>query len=143
MFLRKQFLEQVSRKMSDEKVIRELTVGDVREVMVVTVNPENMKKALHEHRYECQNRNPTRAEAQYIAFYETQGPKRVRYIARVKKTEINVQVGDEILKVYSFEKPVELKKDIILGNRPAQFQVLYTTFDRVLNASTLDDLSVK
>jgi hypothetical protein len=91
--LRDQFLDKAGRAMSDRKIIDELPVGTVREVMVVTVKPENMRLALEKHLYRCQNEKPRRQEARYIAFYETRGPKAVRYIARVRETEGGRLVG--------------------------------------------------
>jgi hypothetical protein len=142
-FLTQQFLEQVRRRMSDLKVISELPVGNVREVMIVTVNSSNMRKALMEHQYECQNQNPRRQDSQYIAFYETGGAKYIRYVARVEKTEINVPVTWGVAKVYTIQKPFELRAPIVLGRIPANFPVLYTTFERLLSASTVDELRIR
>jgi hypothetical protein len=134
------FLRKVRHTMSDLKVIEELPTGTIKEVMIVTVNPESMNRALNDLQYICQNEKPTRKEARYIAFYETGGPKRIRYLAKVRETEINVQVGSEVLKVYRLDKPVLLREPLVKGKRPARFAVRYTTFDRLLNAETLDDV---
>jgi hypothetical protein len=138
--LRDQFLHKVGRAMSDRKIIDELPVGDVREVMIVTVNPENARLALEQHLYRCQNEKPRRQEARYIAFYETRGPKAIRYIARVLQTEINVQVEDWLAKDYTLEEPVPLVRPIPKGQRPARFAVRYATFEKLINAETLDDV---
>jgi len=142
-FLNQQFLRQVERRMSDLKVISEMPVGDVREVMIVTVDPTNMRKALSGLRYECQNERPRRQESQYVAFYETQGPKQIQYVARVQKTEINVPVASGVAKVYTLESPFKLKRPIPKGRIPANFPVLYTTFERLLCADDLDDLRIR
>ena len=126
--------------MSDRKTINELPVGDVREVMIVTVKPENMRLALEQRLYRCQNEKPRRKEAQYIAFYETRGPKAIRHIARVLETEINVEVEDWLAKDYRLEQPVRLRKPILKGRWPPVFAVRYTTFEKLVNAETLDDL---
>jgi len=138
--LRDQFLHKVGRAMSDRKIIDELPVGDVREVMIVTVEPRSMRLALEEHRYQCQNERPRRQEARYIAFYETRGPKAIRYMARVLKTEINVQREEELNKDYTLEHPVRLRRPIPKGQQPPRFAVRYATFEKVINAETLDDV---
>lgn len=138
--LRDQFLHKVGRAMSDRKIIDELPVSDVREVMIVTVNPENIRLARERHLYRCQNERPRRREARYIAFYETRGPKAIRYIARVLETEINVQVGDWLAKDYTLEEPVPLVRPIPKGQQPPRFAVRYATFEKLINAETLDDV---
>jgi hypothetical protein len=138
--LRDQFINKVRRTMSDRKTIDELPVGDVREVMIVTVNPENIRLALEQHLYRCRNDKPRRQEARYVAFYETGGPRAIRYIARVLETEINVQVEDWLAKDYKLEQPVPLVRPIPKGKRPPRFAVRYPTFEKLINAETLDDV---
>jgi len=138
--LRDQFLDKVGRAMSDRKIIDELPVGGVKEVMIVTVNPESTRLALEQRLYRCTNEKPRRQEARYIALYETRGPKAIRYIARVLETEINVQMGDWLAKDYKLEQPVRLRRPILKGRWPPRFPARYTTLQKLINAETLDDV---
>lgn len=154
-FINRMFLNYIGDKMKDVKIIEDQQIKDVEEIIVVSTTPEFWE--INKSRLFCtQAMSKGAGDAQYVAFYRTSPIRAVTHIAKVTKTESNVPSAEtykntskadeaksweSFEKIFRLEKIIELPREIKAGKKLKQIRTfMYTTFDRLLTARTLDDL---
>jgi hypothetical protein len=137
--------------MSGELEIANERIGNTEEVMVVVTDHECIDEVTHYKFYAHKYRlRPTR----YIAFYVSNPFKEVRYFAKVKSVRYDVPRKNvkgkyyagkgNLAVVYDLESIIKLEHKIMAGERwSKKMNILnphYTTFEKFINARSLDDL---
>jgi len=154
-YINRMFLNYLGDKMRDVKIIEDQQIKDVEEIIIVSTTPEFWE--INKSGLFCtQAMTKSAANAQYVAFYRTSPISAVTHIAKVTKTESNVPSAETYKntsieseakswegfeKVFRLEKIRELPREIKAGKKRKMIRTfMYTTFDRLLTAKTLDDL---
>jgi len=145
------FLKKWGGIMSGELDVSDSKISDAEEIMVVVTEKDCIDVVTRYNYYAHKNRlRPT----MYIAFYVSHPDKEVKYFAKVKKIRYDVPrkevKGDyysgkgNLAIVYYLDEPIRLERRITAGERWSKkmniFNPHYTTFEKFINARSLDDL---
>jgi hypothetical protein len=157
-FINQLFLDYLGDKMGDKKIINEQRIGEIREVMIQSTDPDWWELVLKE-KIACQKNDAP--DAQYVAFYRT-SEHAITHIAKVSYTEKNVPAQETYKKypriarkgrkrgwlnkphkIYHLEELIDLPFPIKKQKREKAVvrNKWYKTFAQLMGARTLSDLS--
>ncbi len=140
-------------RMEDKMMISDYSVGEIPEVMIVSVKPEDLSNSIiGKKQYTCQS-SFSRKDCQYIGFYVGKPESGITHIAKVIKTHIapitkakeTPHWGDipheDVIKIYDLEKPVKLPQKIPYTPKAnPRIKQLYISFSDLMASKDMADI---
>ncbi len=159
--VKRMFLDYAGDMMRDKRVVSNMRVGDLAEVLVWSTTPDFWEVNRRRHfctakmLFEDGRKAPETADAMFIAFYRVAPISAITHIAQVKSIESYVPTEEvykgtamerkaeewgTIVKVYRLGRFVELPRPIPKGKAVPIISYRKTTLTKLLSARTIADL---
>lgn len=158
--VKQMFLEYTGDKMKDRKVVSNMQVGDLDEVLVQSTTPE-FWEVNRKHRFcsatmiKKDGRRASTPDPMFVAFYRTSPISAITHIAKVESIELYVPSEEAykgtsleekakewsgVDKIYRLGRFVELARPIKGGKGKGVVMYWLTTITNLLDARVLSDL---